>query len=167
MNSRALDLTGQPSTTKELQTLTHRETNVDRDQEKHLTTTSGIPKHTHVHQHVHISYAALSLTEESLKKYISQLSTDEGCEGLRMNAQSQGELQDRADRVSAYHLKDSCGTHGEKTGNQNPVTTFSNSLGLGDAGLDWVFSLINFSIASALSSEKLKLSEYKKTDMGI
>lgn len=78
MNSRAIDLTGQPSTTKELQTLTHRETNVDRDQEKHLTTTSGIPKHTHVHQHVHISYAALSLTEESLKKYISQLSTDEG-----------------------------------------------------------------------------------------
>lgn len=68
MNSRALDLIGQPSTTKELQTLTHRETNVDHDQEKHLTMTSGIPKHTHVHQHVHISYAALRLTEESLKK---------------------------------------------------------------------------------------------------
>lgn len=54
-----------------------------------------------------------------------------------------------------------------KTGNQNPATTFSNSLGLGDSGLDWVFSLINFSIASALSSEKLELSEQKKTDMGI
>lgn len=71
MDSRALDLTGQPSTTDELQTLTHKETNMDHDHEKHLTTTSGIPKHTHVHQRVHISYAALRLfrlTEESLKK---------------------------------------------------------------------------------------------------
>ena len=38
---------------------------------------------------------------------------------------------------------------------------------VGTSYLDWVFSLINFSIASALSSEKLELSEQKKTDTGI
>lgn len=81
MDSRALDLTGQPSTTDELQTLTHKETNVDHDQEKHLTKTSSILQNTHAHHHVHASYAALRLfrlTEESLKKWVSQLSTDEG-----------------------------------------------------------------------------------------
>lgn len=62
---------------------------MDHVEGKHLTMTSGIPKHPHAHQHVHTPHAVLRLfrlMEETLKKQMCQLSGEERPESTRIHS---------------------------------------------------------------------------------
>lgn len=128
--------------------------------------TSGIPEQPLAHQHVQVSHAVLRLfrlMEETLKKLVSQLSIEERSEGIRMHSPMENS---KTEQIECLSPEGQLWHTWEIRGNLYPATTLGNLLVFSNIVLDCVFSLITFSIASALPSEKLKLSEQRKTDQG-